>query len=264
MRPFYRSVLAAFTLALTMYTNPAIAAPIKQSAGTVTASAVAAPVQTSEMGFLLSGPVKEVDVKEGDQVKAGQTLIVLNTPDLGYSVVGAEAALKSAQADAQLQKYSHKTWNGSKFISLSGPPELRQIADDKVQQAQAALEIAQASLAQNTLTAPYDGTVVKINVVPGELVQATQVAIVIGTLDHLQIETTDLSERDIPKVKIGQSSKIHIKALDADFSGTVTAISPKSAEVGGDVVYKVTISLNDQPAGLLWGMSAEVEISAEQ
>jgi hypothetical protein len=30
--------------------------------------------------------------------------------------------------------------------------------------------------------------------------------------------------------------------------------------LGGDVVFKVTIELDDQPEGLLWGMSADVQI----
>ncbi len=263
MKKFYRSILAALAMALTAYTIPATAAPIKLAAGTVAASAVAVPAQTSEMGFLISGPVKEVDVKEGDSVKAGQTLIVLDTPDLGYSVAAAEAVLRSAQANANLQRYAHKVWNGSKFISLSGPPELRRIADDQVQQAQAALEIAQATLAQNTLVAPYDGVVATINVAPGELVQPTQVAIVIGTLDHLQITTTDLSERDITKVAIGQPATIHVEALNQDLSGKVVAISPMADTVGGDVVYKVIVELDQQPAGLRWGMSAVVNIATE-
>ncbi|HVN14984.1 MAG TPA: efflux RND transporter periplasmic adaptor subunit [Anaerolineales bacterium] len=260
MKLFYRSMLAALAVALTAFTIPAVAAPAKQSAGIVTASAVVAPEQTSQMSFLISGPVKEVDVKEGDQVKAGQTLIVLNTPNLSYAVVEAQAALTSAQADAQLQRYTHKTWNGSKFISLSGPPELRQIADDKVTQAQAALDIAQAELVQNTLVAPYDGTIVQVNVVPGEMIQATQVAVVIGTLNHLRIETTDLSERDVPKLSIGQAATVHIESMNQDFTGKVASISPKSDTVGGDVVYKVIIELDTQPAGLLWGMSAVVNI----
>ncbi len=260
MKQFLRSMLAislALILALTIRPNPADA----QTAGIVTASAVVVPAQSSEMGFLLSGPVKEVDVKEGDSVEAGQTLIVLGTPELNYSVAAAEAALKSAQADAELQKFAHKVWNGNKFIYLSGPRELRQIADDKVQQAQAALEIAQATLAQGTLIAPYDGTVVKIDVVPGELVRPTQAAITIGTLDQMQIETTDLSERDITKVAIGQPALISVKALNQDFKGKVIGISPMAETVGGDVVYKVTLELDEQPAGLLWGMTAEVQIS---
>jgi RND family efflux transporter MFP subunit len=262
MKRFYRSVFLALTIALTA-SIPAIAAPIKLPAETVTASAIIAPVQTSSMGFLVPGPVKEVNIKEGDHVKAGQILIVLDTPDLVYLVTAAEATLKSAQANAALQRYAHKAWNGSKFISLSGPPELRQIADDQVRQARAALEIAQATLAQNTLVAPYDGTVVSINVLPGEFIRPTQVAIVISTLDQLQIETTDLSERDIPNVAVGQSATIHVKALNQDFSGKVVAISPMADTHGGDVVYKVTIRFDNQPDGLLWGMSAEVKITTQ-
>jgi hypothetical protein len=44
----------------------------------------------------------------------------------------------------------------------------------------------------------------------------------------------------------------------------VTAISPISDTLGGDVVFKVTIKLNEQPADLLWGMTADVEIQTEQ
>lgn len=215
------------------------------------------------MAFAISAPVKEVTVKEGDQVKAGQTLIALDVPDLQYAVVGAEAALKSAQANADLQKYTHKTWNGSKFVSLSGPPELRQIADDQVVQAQAALDEAKAMLAQGTLTAPFDGTVVAVNVVPGELVQPGKVVAVIGSLDHMQIETTDLSERDIAGVQVGQTATVRLKAFAQDLSGKVVAIAPMGEKYNSDVVYKVTIALDSPPSNLMWGMSGNVTIQTK-
>jgi HlyD family secretion protein len=79
----------------------------------------------------------------------------------------------------------------------------------------------------------------------------------------MQIKTTDLSERDVPAVQIGQTAKVYIEALDITVTGTVTKISPVSETVGGDVVYPVTIELDEQPAGLLWGMSAEVEIQTK-
>src|SRR5215510_2344861 len=69
---------------------------------TVTASAVVVPAQVSELGFLISALAKEVPVKEGDAVKAGQTLIVLDTPDLEFAATEAQAALHSAQAYADL------------------------------------------------------------------------------------------------------------------------------------------------------------------
>lgn len=233
------------------------------AAGTVTASATVVPAQTSQMSFLISAPVKEIDVQEGDQVKGGQTLMVLDTPELQYAVAQAQATLQSAQADAYIQKFPRRTWNGSRFVSLSGPPELRQIADAKVEQAQAALEVAQASLAQGTLVAPYNGTIVKINVVPDELVQQGEVVAVIGTLNQLQIETTDLSERDIAGVKIGQTVIAHVKALNQDFNGKVADIAPKAQEKDGDWVYKVTIKLDSTPSDLLWGMSVDVTIQTE-
>ena len=263
MKRIYWLAFLVLIIALAAYAAPATAASTPAVAGTVTASAVLAPVQTSSMAFLISGPVKEVDVKAGDQVKAGQTMIVLDTPELKYSVVSAEAALTSAQANANLQRYARKVWRNDKFISLSGPPELRQIADDQVQQAQAALEIAQARLAQNTLTAPYDGTVVSINIHPGEFVQPTQVVIQIGTLDQMQVETTDLGERDIPRVAVGQAASIHVEALNQDFSGKVVSIVPLAENRGGDVVYKVIVRFDNQPSGLLWGMSAEVQITTQ-
>ena len=126
--------------------------------------------------------------------------------------------------------------------------------------AQAALEIAQATLAESTLVAPYDATVASVNVVPGEYVQQNQVVITLATLNNLQLETTDLSERDIAKVKIGAPVNISIEARMKTSTGKSLAFHPLQAVVGGDVVFKVTIAFDKQPVNLLWGMTAEVTI----
>lgn len=81
-----------------------------------------------------------------------------------------------------------------------------------------------------------------------------------GDLTHFQIETTDFSEKDIPSASIGQAATVYIEALNQEFTGKVTDIARVSETVGGDVVFKVTIELDDQPDGLRWGMSAEVKI----
>ncbi len=213
------------------------------------------------MGFVISAKVKEVDVKAGDRVQAGQTLIVLDAPELEFAVVAAEAAVRSAQANAELQRVAHKTVNAAgRIVYLSGPPELRQVADAQLQQAQAALEVAQATLAQGRLKAPYEGTVVKVDARPGEFVQADQVVLTLGDLDHPQIETTDLSEREITHVHVGQKAIVRLKAFAQDLSGRLVAIAPMGEKSGGDVVYKVTIELDSPSAGLMWGMSGDVEI----
>ena len=228
----------------------------------VTASAQIVPAHVVQLGFLISGIAKEIPVKEGDSVKAGQPLIVLDTPDLEFAVSAAQAALHSAQSYADLQKYQ-KVENqrlGKTFLDTV-PEVYRQRANVKVQQAQVALEIAQFNLTQGTLTAPVDGTVASIGVIPGEFVPSDQAILTLATLNALQVETTDLSERDITKVKIGAPVDISIEALNQNASGKVIGISPIADTVGGDVVFKVTIAFDQQPANLLWGMTAEVTIT---
>ena len=229
--------------------------------GGVTASAVFVPAQVSELGFVAPGLVKEVLFKEGDQVKAGDVLIVLDAPELQYAVTAADAALRSAQGNAELQKYARvKDIRKGKVFWDELPGELVAIANAKVVQTQVALEIAQANLAQSILAAPSAATVASINVVPGEYAEQNQVVITLATLNELELETTDLSERDITKVKIGAPVNISIEALGENLTGKVIAISPRANTVGGDVVFKVTIEMDEQPKGLLWGMTAEVTI----
>jgi RND family efflux transporter MFP subunit len=229
---------------------------------TVTASAVVVPAQVSQLGFLISALAKEVPVKEGDTVKAGQTLIVLDTPDLEFAVIEAEAALHSAQAYADLQRYRRvEVRRKGKIFYDVIPVEHRQRADAKVQQAQVALELAQINLAESTLTAPFDGMVASLSVSLGESVQSDEVVITLATLNTLQVETTDLSERDITKVKVGAPASIFIESLNETVHGNVMSISPIANTVGGDVVFKVTIAFDEQPKGLLWGMTAEISIA---
>lgn len=257
MKRFYASTLFSLTVILAILVSPVFAA----QEGTVVASAVVLPAQVSKMGFLTSALVKDVAVKEGDRVTAGQTLVVLNTPDLEYNVLASEAALHGKQAYAELQRYKKvkERKHGRVFWNVV-PPEVRQKADAEAVKAQASLEIAQANLAQSTLVAPYDAVVASVSVVPGEYVQQNQVVITVATLNTLQLETTDLSERDITRVKIGAPVNIFVEALNESYNGKINGISPIANAVGGDVVFKVTVAFDEQPGNLLWGMTAEVTI----
>lgn len=236
---------------------PATAAPAPTSAseagGDVVASAVVVPARSAELAFVIPGPVKEILVKEGDTVAAGQTLAALDSPALLGTLEAAEAALRAAEFD-------YEYWIPPR---LRRPPERRQLALDTLTQAQKAFAVAQAEYAQTALAAPFDAVVAEVRVAAGEYVQPGQVVFVLASVDEFMIETTDLSERDVPRVKAGQSASVYIEALDAEFPAAVTALAPLAQTVGGDVVYKVTLTLNEQPAGLLWGMSAEVAIAME-
>jgi RND family efflux transporter MFP subunit len=238
---------------------------------TVTASAIVVPAQVSELGFLISGIVREIPIKEGDTVKAGQTLMVLDTPDLQFAVTEAEASLRGAQAQVEIRRNEIRkkilirtSPDGIviRKLRLSVPHEVLEIENAKVQRAQASIEIAQANLAQATLIAPHQGTIASLKVIPGEFISADQAVVTLATLDTLQIETTDLGERDILNVQIGDPANIFVEALNENITGKVISVSPVANTVGGDVVFKVTLALDTQPAGLLWGMTAEVEIKS--
>jgi len=256
--------LLGLTAILALLASPGAA--VRAANGTpVIASAIIVPAQVSDLGFLTTALVREIPVKQGDVVQAGQTLAVLDTPELEYAITAAEAAYRSAQSYAELQRYrlvKTKDFRGRTVIEYM-PREVVLRANSLADAAHASLEVAQATLAQSTLAAPYNGTVVAVHALPGELVQLDQTIITLATLDKLQIETTDLSERDISKVKIGQTASIFIEALNAEFPATVTAIAPRSETLGGDVVFKVTLAFDKIPPGLLWGMTAEVTISTE-
>ena len=85
--------------------------------------------------------------------------------------------------------------------------------------------------------------------------------LVLSDLNNLHIETTDLSELDVVNVKNGQPVTVMIKALNTSVPGKVLDIATEADKLGGDVVYKTTITLNEAPAGLRAGMSADVQFA---
>jgi len=250
--------------------SPAAPAPVEvvnlPTDEIVISSAVVVPVQVTRLSFTISGLVKEITVKKGDKVQIGQSLVVLDTPELEFAVIAADAAYRSASINAELQDADRVrvvNENSGRVTFVNLPYELKQKADLKATQMLAVLDGAKANLASGTLTAPFNGAVASVDIIPGGLVQSGQVVLTLASLNDLQIETTDLSERDISRVKIGQSVNVYIEALDVTVPAKVILISPVSKTVGGDVVFPVTIKLAEQPKGLLWGMTTEVEIQTK-
>ena len=101
-------------------------------------------------------------------------------------------------------------------------------------------------------------------VTPGQAVNPGQTVLSLANLDTLQVETTDLSERDINRVHVGQPVNVTVEGLNQTFTGQVIKIAPRSTKVGGDVVYKVTIppgyearrpALGDERHRADWAMS---------
>jgi HlyD family secretion protein len=165
----------------------------------------------------------------------------------------AEANLQAAQAEVNNAQVAYdKVKNGI-------DPDALALAEGRVTNAQAQLAASQADLVSLRLTAPFDGTVSAIDVHSGEWVIPGQQIISIADLAHLRVETTDFSERDIPRVMIGQPVTVFVKALNQNVTGRLSEIAPLSQTLGGDVIYKLTIDLSSIPNDLRAGMSVDVQ-----
>jgi HlyD family secretion protein len=149
------------------------------------------------------------------------------------------------------------------MLEAGATAEQEAAAQAAVAQAEAALEAARASLDQARLTAPFPGTIADLQVTAGQVVMPGEVVLTLADMGHLRVETTDLSERDVARVQVGQETTVFVEALGVDVLGRVSHISPLASTVGGDVVYTVVVDLDEQPEGLRLGMSVEVQISTE-
>jgi membrane fusion protein, macrolide-specific efflux system len=232
------------------------AKPSASSGGTSSGSGASAsgevvPQKHASLSFPLTGTVKTVDVKAGDKVTKGQTLVALDTTLWDAQVKQAEADLAAAVAN---EKYLFRIGEDQEHIDA---------ANADIDKAQAAVDLAKATLAQATLVTPFDGTIASVDISPAETVVPGQEVVMLGDLSSFQVETTDLSERDAPSVQTGQKANVTVTALNDTFPGKVVDVSRISSTVGGDVVYKVTIQFDSQPKGLLWGMTTDVSIQTK-
>jgi len=183
----------------------------------------------------------------------------------------ARAAVEAARTQVDVAQAQAGQAQAQLDLLLAGPAaEAIAVAEAQVQQAQTALEGARTALEKTVLVAPLTGTVGDVRVEEGETVMAGAPVLVIGDLSALQVETDDLSEVDVVEVAVGQDVEVSVDALpDREFRGRVSEISPMAEERHGDIVYTVTIDLEEGPAlspvegseaGLRWGMTAYVDI----
>jgi len=177
---------------------------------------------------------------------------LLSRPDT-LEVQQADAAIVLAQANLDTAQ--------RQFDALqNGPdPDALALAQARIQNAQAQLAASQAALADLELKAPFSGTVTAVNFHSGEWALPGQMILSLADLGHLRVETKDLSERDVPKVQVGQAVTVRVKALNQSLTGRVAEIASLASTLGGDVVYKATIDLDSPPAALRAGMSVDVQ-----
>jgi HlyD family secretion protein len=156
-----------------------------------------------------------------------------------------DLALKGAELDAAQRTYDR----------LKGGVDADQLAV-----LEARLSAAKAGVAAFSVTAPFDGVVAELNAKMGNSINAGEPAVTVADFSHWVINTTDLTEIDVVELAENDPVVVTLDAIpDVELSGTIDSIGQTFAENQGDVVYEVTVVLNDTHPAMRWGMTAEVK-----
>jgi multidrug resistance efflux pump len=129
----------------------------------------------------------------------------------------------------------------------------------------AKLDAAKAGVASLIVLAPFDGTVAELNAKVGESVSQGSIAATVSDFSNWLVKTTDLTELEVVNLEEGQPASVELDAIPGQtLNGEVESISKTFAEKQGDVVYEVTVHLNDIHPDILWGMTAVVRFEPVQ
>ncbi|MCA9939901.1 MAG: efflux RND transporter periplasmic adaptor subunit [Anaerolineales bacterium] len=180
-------------------------------------------------------------------------------------------ALAGLQDDAALKaRVSVVTAQQSLDQARRGPTEADIAAAElKVEQAELAREQsefslaqAQKALAQARLLAPWGGTILSVEVAAGALVGTGSPIVTLLDTNHLQFQTTNVSERDLAQIVAGLPVEIVLKAFpDQPVAGRVARVAPQaSGAVGDAAVFAVMIDLPPTDLALRPGMTGRAEI----
>ena len=168
----------------------------------------------------------------------------------------AKATAELLLVDARIADIKHDI-----ALLEKGPdPDKVASAEARRKAAQVALEAARLALTNSEIVAPFSGQIADMQITQGEWVEANQPVIVLADLERWEVETDDLTELDVPAVRLGQAVTVRLDALpELELKGRVEAIKDLSEEKRGDVTYTVTILLDDVDPRLRWGMTVAVE-----
>lgn len=245
------------------------------------------------LGASVGGTVREVLVREGDQVRAGQLLLRLDDDEAGAAVAEARAALAGMHADARaevertarelaLAERDHERAQRLHEAGAISPRDLeqaaRRAADARatwraasasarvggsgplanVAQAQAALDAAQARLALTRVTAPAPATVVTRRVEPGDAVTPGQVLLELALHGRTEV-VAFASEETLADLRPGAPGLVSADAYPGEaFAAHVAWIAPAVDPTQGTI--EVRLDVPEPPPYLLPDMTVSVNV----
>ena len=207
----------------------------------------------------VAGELRELSVREGDFVKAGQVIGRIEATEYLARVRQAEQQAQAAKAQVDIAKRSfenNRALVDQGFISKTGLDASSSSlagAQASYLAAQAGADLAQKSLDDATVRAPISGQISQRLVQSGERVAIEARMVEIVDLSRLELEIS-LAASDSVFVKVGQKAQLNVEGNGQSISATVARLNP-SATAGSRAVLAY-LSL-DQSAQLRQGFYAQ-------
>jgi len=229
--------------------------------------------QTSQLASQMMGNIKEVRVREGDLVRRGQVLAIVDDAQANAAVERASAATRVAQqeiaaaesdlalADSTFKRYQtlyeRKSVSPQEFDEIKAREHAalarREMARAGQEQAGAALAQANTTLDYTRIRAPFDGVVTERKVDPGALAAPGLPLFTVEDIRRYRLEVT-VNESDLRLVRLGLHVPVIVDAIGAaTLAGTVTQIVPAADPASRSFVVKIELPPNAQLRSGLFG-----------
>lgn len=251
---------------------------------TVTATGTVNPVVTVQVGSQVTGKIKALYADFNSVVKKGQLIAQIDPALFEARVASARAALKTARgnlvkaqamlAQRALELHRMETLRAQQFVPQSDLDLARtnhkdasaqvEVAQAQVDQAAAALALAELDLGYTKIYSPEDGIVISRKVDVGQTVvaslQAPQIFVIAKDLTKMQV-IANVSEADIGGVAEGKPAEFTVDAFPNEpFRGVVSQVRNAPVSIQNVVTYDVVIDVDNSALKLKPGMTANVSI----
>ena len=212
----------------------------------------------------VAGEVREVLVREGETVQAGQVVARMDLTEYNARAAQARGALAAARGQQDIAtkaRDNNAALLAKGFISqnaFDNAASQYQIAQANVDSAKAALDVAQKSVADTTVRAPIAGLVSNRTVQPGEKVSIDFHLLDVVDLRRMEMEAA-VPTSEIQRVALGQEVQLKIEGVALPMAGKVARINPSTQAGSRSIIVYVEV---DNPQGLLRvGMFGEAQVT---
>ena len=223
-------------------------------------------VQSAVIKARVAAEVKELNVREGDRVQAGQLIGRLDATEYQWKLRQAEDQAGAAKAQLEI---AQKTLDNNKalvdqgFISRSAldtSVSSTNGAQASLQAARAAAELARKSVADSEIRAPIAGLVAQRMVQPGERVAIDAKLVEIVDLSRIELEAA-VAPEDVLGLRVGQAAKVQIDGLADPVKARVARINPSAQTGTRSVLAYLELASTE---GLRQGLFARASIELQR